>query len=69
MGLRRAKYAFPVTYIDTIPNYQGADSIITFSLTFHSLDIGVIQDQSAFVRSGEGILKCGNNDHGDRWCY
>lgn len=37
------------TYIDTIPNYRGADSIITLSLVFHTLDTGVLQDQSVLI--------------------
>ena len=37
------------TYIDTIPNYYGADSIITLSLTFNTLDIEVIQDQAVLI--------------------
>jgi ELWxxDGT repeat protein len=39
----------PGTYIDTIPNFRGADSIITLNLMFNSLDTGVIQDQSELI--------------------
>jgi ELWxxDGT repeat protein len=39
----------PGTYIDTIPNYHGADSIITLSLLFNSLDTGVLQEQSVLI--------------------
>jgi ELWxxDGT repeat protein len=39
----------PGTYIDTIPNDMGADSIITLTLSFNSLETGVLQDQSVLI--------------------
>jgi ELWxxDGT repeat protein len=55
----------PGTYKDTIPNYSGADSIITLILTFNPLDTGVIQDQALLTSrdslAGHQWIDC---DHG-----
>jgi ELWxxDGT repeat protein len=37
------------TYIDTIPNYRGADSIITLNLTVTPLDTAVLLDQGLLI--------------------
>jgi len=39
----------PGTYIDTILNFQGADSIVTLYLVINALDTGVIQNQSVLI--------------------
>jgi ELWxxDGT repeat protein len=39
----------PGSYVDTIPNELGADSIITLNLILNSLDTGVLQDQSVLI--------------------
>jgi ELWxxDGT repeat protein len=54
----------PGTYVSTIPNYIGADSIITLTLSFNSLNTEVMQDQSELI-SKDSIgahqwIDCGN---------
>jgi hypothetical protein len=53
------------TYMDTIPNSAGCDSVITINLTINTVDTGITNNSPTLVANATGAsyqwLDCGNN--------